>query len=218
MKAKKLERMARENTNEGTIAKRQLEKIKKQYNIKDYMIFPIFTKEILRHDKNNELNSSIEILVSKIGAVCGNTILSNETYDEFIISFRGNEITIGNSEKIIKYIDEFTNDMVENILSSNLPATKEQAKLDRASIKVGLVIKITNAIINEIDRIKLVQDKGEEIKDDINDFELDVNASEENITLKRELYEKDHVVLAAGMISALHLIPIIKYVKDLLNK
>jgi hypothetical protein len=195
-----------------------LEKIKKQYNIKDYMIFPIFTKEILRHDKNNELNSSVEILVSKIGAVCGNTILSNETYDEFIISFRGNEITIGNSEKIIKYIDEFTNDMVENILSSNLPATKEQAKLDRASIKVGLVIKITNAIINEIDRIKLVQDKGEEIKDDITDFELDVNASEENITLKRELYEKDHVVLAASMISALHLIPIIKYVKDLLNK
>lgn len=218
LKARKLYRMSKENSYEGEIALKYLNKLKRKHGLKDSMIFPIYKKEIYSHDKNDYLSSCKEILIFKIGQLCGNTVLSDETIDTFILSFKGNDITIENATKIIDYIDKFTDDMTKKIMTSNLPATKEQIILDAESIKVGLIIKITNLITSEIEKVELVLEKGdEETNNPKSSYSAAASEHESNVELKRQKYEHDAVIMAANLIDEFHVIPVINYVKDIIS-
>jgi len=216
LKAKKLYRMGCENTNEGEIARRQLNKLKELHGLRDSMILPVYKKDILIHDKTLPLSSTQEILIIKIGRMCGNTVLFDETNQTWTISYRGNDSTISNAEKIISFIDSFTDDMIEAILKSNIPATLEQTRLEPESIKIGLVAKITNIIVRDVEEISVVLDKGE-VEPQPGIDEPPEEMDENNISLERVRYDKEALEMAANLINDLHVIPVISYVREILN-
>lgn len=211
--------MSQEDTNEGNIAKEQLKKLKEKYKLSDQMIYPIYTKDVLTHDKTLTLNCSDEILYIKIGKACGNEVTSHEYSETFVISYSGNDITIKNSESLIEYINEYIDDLIESIYDTNLPTIKE---IKKDNLKLGLVFKIIDEIEKKVEKPELVLDKQEkdisieniENEDDVDSKESQEN--ENNCILKRSEYNKQEVIESSKIINEFHLIPIIKYVKKII--
>lgn len=211
-KAKKLFRMGQEMTNEGEIARRQLNNLKAQYDLNDASFLPIFKHDVLVHDKHELLSSTQEILLNKIGSLCGNTVLVSETSDKLIVIYKGNDRTIANANKIMNFIDDFTDDMVRSILETSA-SSLESIKGETDSIKLGLVAKITSILARDVHGINTIDEHSIEHSSTI----VTQDDHHSMVPLKRVLYDKTALMFAANLIDDLHMIPILAYVREILG-
>lgn len=211
-KCKKLYRMAQENTHEGFTAQRQLDKLKRKHDIKDSDIYPIYVKEVLRHDKTTELSSIDEITIAKIPPLCGNEVLMRETAREFILELRGNDITFLNASKITKFILQYVDDIIDELDTTNAIVTKGST-IDWDSIRVGLLITIVNTLAKKVEKRELSLEKSEEESNDGEGAVPFEQSQEDMIALKRKTYDKGGLEIGAGLLNAMNLIPIVNYVR-----
>lgn len=208
--------MAQENTHEGFTAQRQLDKLKRKNDIKDSDIYPIYVKEVLKHDKTTELSSVDEIVISRIPPLCGNEVLMRETTREFILELRGNDITFMNAQKITKFILQYVDDIVDELDTTNAIVSKGSS-IDWESIKLGLLVTIVNTLNEKVEKRELSLEKDERDADEGTDTPF-VQAEEDMIKLKRKTYDKSGLEIGAGLLNNVNLIPIVNYVKDMVKE
>lgn len=115
LKAKKLYRLTESsNDNESSLARSQLEKLKKKFKLTDAMIFPVYTKVILSLKKEDKLNVLDEYLTFNIGQLFSNKVQAENKKDKYEISYKGNDITIENSIKTISFINRYIDRHLES--------------------------------------------------------------------------------------------------------